>query len=216
MEDLQNKIDYTLYLVTDAALAAPRNIREIVRAAVAGGVTCVQLREKRRSTRECIVEALALQEFLKPLSIPLIINDRADIALAVRADGLHLGQTDMPIDMARRIVGASMIIGVSAESVEDAVRAERAGADYISVSPIFATPTKTDTAAPLGIEGLKAIRSRVATPLIGIGGLNRRNIATVIQNGADGVAVVSTVVCAEDPGQAAAELRDCIEKARAR
>lgn len=207
-------IDYSLYLVTDRGLAGGKRTLDIVKAGVNGGVTCVQLREKHASTREFIEEATAVRDFLRRVDIPLIINDRLDVAMAVEADGLHLGQTDMPPETARRIAGNSMIIGVSAESVRDAVEAEKAGADYISASPVFSTPTKTDTAPPLGLEGIKEIRRRVTLPLVAIGGLNPENIEAVIQSGADGVAVVSAIVCAKDPAEAARRLKERIEKAR--
>ena len=142
---MQN-IDYSLYLVTDRGLARGRPTLDIVQAAVEGGVTCVQLREKECSTLDFIEQALAIKDFLKARGVPLIINDRVDVALAIEADGVHLGQTDMPLEIAKRIIGDSMIIGISAESLEDAVAAEKGGADYLGVSPIYATPTKSDTA----------------------------------------------------------------------
>ena len=207
-------IDYSLYLVTDRGLSRGRPTPEIVRAAVRGGVTCVQLREKTCSTREFIAEALAVRDFLKWRGVPLIINDRVDVALAVGADGVHLGQGDLPLAEARAILGESKLIGISAESLRDAVAAENAGADYLGVSPIFATPTKTDTAAPLGLEGLRAIRRQVKLPLVAIGGLNAGNAAAVIGGGADGVAVVSAIVAADDPELAARELARRIAQAR--
>jgi thiamine-phosphate pyrophosphorylase len=210
---LQN-IDYSLYLVTDRGLARGRPIQDIVKAAVLGGVTCVQLREKDCSTLEFIEQALSIKDYLSARGIPLIINDRLDVAQAVKADGIHLGQTDMPLDMARAMVGDTMIIGISAESLEDAVEAEKGGADYLGVSPVYATPTKTDTAPPLGLEGLRQIRTAVKIPLVGIGGLNHENAADVIRNGADGVAVVSAIVAAEDPAAAAAELNQLISGAK--
>ncbi len=196
-----------LHLVTDRSLSQGRSLVEVVAEAVAGGVTCVQLREKECSTREFLQEALALKELLQSLRVPLIINDRVDIALAVGAEGVHLGQQDMPIADARRLGPASWIIGVSAESVADAMRAEREGADYIGVSPVFATPTKTDTAAPLGLDGLRKIRAAVRTPLVAIGGINLSNAQAVRQAGADGLAVVSAIVAADSPREAAAGLR---------
>jgi thiamine-phosphate pyrophosphorylase len=210
---LQN-IDYSLYLVTDRDLARGRSTLDIVMAAANGGVTCVQLREKDCSTLEFIEQALSIKDYLSARGIPLIINDRLDVAQAVKADGIHLGQTDMPLDMARVIVGDSMIIGISAESLEDAIKAEKGGADYLGVSPIYATPTKTDTAPPLGLEGLRQIRAAVEIPLVGIGGLNRENAVEVIRNGADGVAVVSAIVAAEDPEAAAGELNQLITGAK--
>ena len=207
-------VDYSLYLVTDRSLSSGRSILEIVEAAVHGGVTCVQLREKECSTLEFIEQAFAIKERLKAPNIPLIINDRLDVAQAVRADGVHLGQTDMPLKMAREIVKESMIVGISAESLEDAIQAEKGGADYLGVSPIYATPTKTDTAPPLGLEGLRTIRAAVDIPLVGIGGLNQDNAASVIRCGADGVAVVSAIVAAVDPEKAARRLIETIEQVR--
>ena len=210
----KQNIDYSLYLVTDRGLARGRSTVEVVKAAVSGGVTCIQLREKDCSTLEFIEQAQAIKNFLEEREVPLIINDRLDVALAVGADGVHLGQSDMPLEMAQKIVGPSMLIGISAESVQDAVEAENGGADYLGVSPIYATPTKTDTAPPLGIQGLREIKNRVKIPLVGIGGLNNSNAAEVIRNGADGVAVVSAIVAAEDPETAAMNLKQIINEAR--
>ncbi|MGD8883023.1 MAG: thiamine phosphate synthase [Desulfobacterales bacterium] len=210
---LQN-IDYSLYLVTDRRLARGRSTFQIISAAVDGGTRVVQLREKDCSTRDFIEQALAIKEFLKDRGVPLIINDRVDVAQAVKADGVHLGQTDMPLGLAKKILGNSMIIGISAESLQDAIEAEKGGADYLGVSPIYATPTKTDTAPPLGLKGLREIRKAVKLPLVGIGGLTRENSADVIRNGADGVAVVSAIVAADDPEAAARELKYVIEEAR--
>ena len=207
-------IDYSLYLVTDRSLARGRSTFEIVKAAVDGGATVVQLREKDCSTREFIEQALAIKNFLKACKVPLIINDRLDVAQAVRADGVHLGQTDMPLEMAKAILGDSMLIGISAESLEDAIAAEKGGADYLGVSPIYATPTKTDAAPPLGLAGLRKIRTAVSLPLVGIGGLNQENSAEAIRSGADGVAVVSAIVAADDPRAAASALKQVITEAR--
>jgi len=207
-------VNYSLYLVTDRGLARGRSTLDIVKAAVSGGVTCVQLREKDCSTLEFIEQALAIKNFLQAREVPLIINDRLDVALAVAADGVHLGQSDMPLEMAQKIAGPSMIFGISAESLQDAVTAEKDGADYLGVSPIFATPTKTDTAPPLGLEGLRKIRKRIEIPLVGIGGLNITNSAEVIRNGGDGVAVVSAIVAADDPETSAKNLKRMIDEAR--
>lgn len=209
-------IDYSLYLVTDRSLSKGRSNREIVEAAVAGGVTCVQLREKHCGTREFIHEALALRPLLRDHNIPLIINDRLDVALVVEADGVHLGQSDMPIAMARKIAGRSLLIGISAESADDALKAEQEGADYIGISPVFSTPTKIDTAPPLGLGGVSKIRGLVDIPLVGIGGINLDNAASVIGAGADGVAVVSAIVSAEDPTDATSMLKTLVDQALSR
>ena len=206
--------DYGLYLVTDRVLAGGRELVDIVGEAVAGGVSCVQLREKHSDTRVFIDQARQLMALLKPAGIPLIINDRVDVALAVGAAGVHLGQKDMAIADARRLAGPRMIIGISAESLEDALRAESEGADYIGVSPVFATATKADAAPPLGLAGLRRIRAAVALPLVGIGGISRDNAGAVIAAGADGVAVVSAVVAASCPRSAARELRELVDSER--
>ena len=203
-------IDYSLYLVTDRTLSLGRSTVEVVAAAVSGGVTCVQLREKHCSTREFLEEARRVRELLVGTGVPLIINDRLDVALAVAADGVHLGQNDMHISDARRLVGERLVIGISAESVADAIRAEAEGADYIGVSPVFTTPTKMDTAPPLGLEGLREIRRAVSLPLVAIGSIRHDNAAEVLRAGADGLAVVSAIVSAPCPRTAAAALRQQI------
>jgi thiamine-phosphate pyrophosphorylase len=209
-------IDYSLYLVTDRRLSRGRATVNIVGAAVRGGITCVQLREKHCATREFIAEARAVRRLLDETgtTIPLIINDRLDVALAVGADGVHLGQTDMHIADARRLVGANMLIGISVESVDDAIRAEAEGADYLGISPVFATPTKNDTAPPLGLAGISRIRAAVSLPLVGIGGINHENAPEIIRAGADGVAVVSAIVSAACPRSAATTLKQQIRSAR--
>ena len=206
--------DYSVYLVTDRELSRGRSTLEIVAAAIRGGVSCIQLREKTCSSREFIDEALAIRSLLTQHGVPLIINDRVDVALAVKADGVHLGQKDMPCRMARQLVPENMIVGISVESLDDAIVAQKDGADYLGVSPIYSTPTKTDTAPPLGLEGLRSIRSEVDLPLVGIGGLNADNAAAVIHNGADGVAVVSAIVAADDPEAATRALTEIVKLAK--
>lgn len=203
------KFDYSLYLVTDRTLAQAkgRTIAEVVRQAVGGGVTMVQLREKDCSTREFIAEARLLKDLLFGTGVPLIINDRLDVAMAVGAEGLHLGQQDMTIADARRLAGPHMLIGISAECFEDALQAAAEGADYIGISPVFATTTKKDAATPLGLAGVRRIRKAVTLPLVGIGGITLANAAEVIEAGADGVAVVSAIVSAPCPRAAAAALK---------
>ena len=207
------RFDGTLYLVTDRDLRRGRSLAEVVAEAVAGGVTCVQLREKRCSTREFLAEARSVREALRGTGAALIINDRVDIALASGADGVHVGQQDMPIGDVRRLGPPGWIIGVSAESVADAVEAEQAGADYVGASPVFATPTKTDTAPPLGLDGLRALRAAVRIPVVAIGGIQVGNAREVIAAGADGLAVVSAIMGADSPRAAAAALRREIQRA---
>lgn len=208
-----NSVDFSLYLVTDRSLSKGRSTKTIVEAAIRGGVSCIQLREKNCSTREFVEQARSLQPLLKQHRVPLIINDRLDIALAIGADGIHLGQEDMHISDARRLAGSRMIIGISAENLGNAIEAERQGADYIGISPVFATSTKTDTAPPLGLDGIHRIRNAVSIPLVGIGGINQDNASDIINAGADGVAVVSAIVSAGCPETAAALLRKLVTEA---
>jgi thiamine-phosphate pyrophosphorylase len=208
------KADYSLYLVTDRGLSKGRTNMEVVEAAIKGGVTVVQLREKHATTREFLDEALKVREYCLEKNVLFIINDRLDIAQAVDADGVHLGQDDLPIEYARKFLGPEKIIGVSAFNQTDAIAAEKAGANYLGISPIFTTPTKPELETGIGIEGLRKIRKSVKIPVVGIGGLGSSNAYDVITAGADGIAVVSAIVSAIDPRQAAAEIKAEIERAR--
>lgn len=196
-----------LYLVTDRDLSLGRSLEEIVTKAVAGGVTMVQLREKEASTGEFVALARKLIEVLKPMNIPLIINDRVDVALAVDADGVHIGQSDMAYEDVRRLLGKDKIIGLSVENLEDIENANKLDVDYVGVSPVFGTPTKTDTAKPFGIQGLKEAVRLSAHPAVGIGGMNKETVKDVMQTGCDGIAVVSAICSADNPTEAASELR---------
>ena len=202
-----------LYLVTDRALAGGREIEDIVRESVEGGATMVQLREKDIDTRDFIELALRLKKVLAPYGVPLIINDRVDVALASDADGVHIGQSDMPYAMARRILGPDKIIGLSVENFSQIEEANSLDVDYIGVSPVFATPTKTDTAAPFGLEGLRRAVEMSVHPTVSIGGMNASTAADVISTGTDGIAVVSAIVCAASPRKASEELLEIISKA---
>jgi thiamine-phosphate pyrophosphorylase len=207
-------IDFGLYLVTDRVLSGGRPLEKIVRESVAGGVSVVQLREKNVGTREFLDQAFVLRQVASELGIPLIINDRVDIALACGADGVHLGQEDMPCAFARRIVGGDMTIGVSVSTADEALEAEADGADYLGVGPLFATATKPDAQPATGIGVLRAIRRAVRVPLVGIGGITETNAGAVISAGADGVAVVSAIIASPDPGAAARAIRSAIDEIR--
>ncbi|MGC9966570.1 MAG: thiamine phosphate synthase [Syntrophobacteraceae bacterium] len=207
-------IDFGLYLVTDRVLSGGRPLEKIVRESVAGGVSMVQLREKNVGTREFLEQAFVLRQAASELGIPLIINDRVDIALACRADGVHLGQEDMHCAFARRIVGEDMIIGVSVSTADEALEAEADGADYLGVGPLYATATKPDALPATGLGVLRSIRRAVRIPLVGIGGITDANAGAVISAGADGVAVVSAIVASPDPAAAARALRSAIDKIR--
>lgn len=208
-------LNLELYLVTDRELAR-RPLEQVVESALQGGVTLVQLREKNCSTREFIGIAESIHALCRRFNVPLIINDRVDVAQAVDAEGVHLGQSDMPAETARAILGAEKIIGLSVESVEDARQAEDEDVDYLGVSPIFFTPTKTDLQRELGLEGLRQIKAFTRHPLVGIGGLSAANAAAVIRAGADGIAVVSAICGADDPKHAAQQLRRIIREAKER
>jgi len=203
-----------LYLVTDRGLCGDRSLEDVILQSVRGGARYVQIREKDESTGKFIKEALRIKEILEPFSVPLIINDRADVALAVKADGVHVGQADIPYKMARSLMGPGAIIGLSVETWEDVKEAEALDCDYIGVSPVFETPTKTDTKGAWGLDGLARIRAFSRHPLVAIGGLNASNAADVVKAGADCVAVVSAVCSAPDPEAASRELVGIIAGAR--
>jgi thiamine-phosphate pyrophosphorylase len=211
---MSKSVNTDLYLVADRELSQGRPITDIVKAAAEGGVTLVQLREKGATTREYLEIATDVKQILKPYGIPLIINDRLDIALAVEADGVHLGQNDMPYEIARKIMGSEAIIGISVESVEDAREAEKYDADYLGLSPIFSTPTKTDVSHELGLEGIREIRKISKHNLVGIGRMNAETAGEAIKAGVDGIAVVSAICSAEDPKKAASDLRAIIDTAK--
>ena len=192
-----------LCLVTDRGLAAGRSVIDIALAAVRGGATMVQLREKDATTRAFVEQARALKAALAPLGVPLAINDRLDVALAVDADGLHVGQDDMPVEAARRLMGPGKFIGLSITALDQVRRPDAAAADYLGVGPIYAQLTKSDAAPPLGPEGLRRLRGLTAKPVVAIGGLTPDNSAPVLAAGADGLAVVSAIVAAVDPEAAA-------------
>lgn len=203
-----------LYLVTDRDLCLGRPLEEVVLQCVRGGVTMVQLREKDLLTRDFIEEALRIKKILAPHNVPLIINDRLDVAMAVRAEGVHVGQQDMPYEMARELLGPEAIIGLSVEDESQVLEAERYDADYLGVSPIFETPTKTDTSGSWGLSGLAWVRENSRHNLVAIGGLNETNIAEVVRSGADGIAVVSALCSAADPEAAARKLSLLIKETR--
>ena len=201
-----------LYLVTDRDLSLGRSLEEVVSEAVQGGVTVVQLREKEASTGEFIELARRLMTLLKPLDIPLIINDRVDVALAVDADGVHIGQSDMSYEDVRRLLGPDKIIGLSVENFEDIEAANALDVDYVGISPVYGTPTKTDTAEPFGLDGLRKAVQMSVHPTVAIGGMNASTIAEVMAAGTDGVAVVSAICSAENIRKATSDLRAIVEE----
>jgi len=202
------KLDYSLYLVTDRKMLRERDLGQSIELAIQGGVTLVQLREKSVSTREFLELAIKVKEITARYQIPLIINDRLDIALAVDADGLHVGQNDLPMLKARELF-PDKIIGVSASTLAEALLAQQQGADYLGVGAVFSTSTKTD-ATEVSLEQLELIKKSVTIPVVAIGGINKMNLKQVLAAGVDGVSVVSAILAKEDILLAAKQLRELI------
>ena len=204
------KPDYSLYLCTDSALMSCKTVEESVEKAVIGGCTVVQLREKNCSSREFYELALRVKKITDSYKIPLIINDRLDICLAADADGVHLGQQDLPCAEARKILGKDKIIGVSAALPEEAAAAEAAGADYLGVGAVFPTSTKTNT-RPVTPETIRAIRAAVSIPFVVIGGVNQSNISSLYGLGINGAAVISAVIAQPDITEAARQMKAAVK-----
>lgn len=205
---------YDLYVVTDKSLSKGRSDAEVAEAAFAGGATTVQLRMKDADREEMLREARLIKKSADKYNGFFIVNDRVDIALLSEADGVHLGQDDMTVADARRILGDFALIGVTVHNVEEAVKASEDGADYVGVGSIFNTATKPDAPQGLGLGVIFEIKEAIDLPVVAIGGINRGNIQDVIRAGADGAAVVSAVVAQDDIAKAAHELRDMILKVR--
>lgn len=194
-----------LYAVTDRAWTGKMTLVEQVQAALDGGITCLQLREKAMNDDEFLAEAKTIGELCKKYNIPFIINDNVSVALACGADGIHVGQEDMEAKKVRELAGEDMMIGVSVHTVEEAIQAERDGADYLGLGAVFHTDTKGD-AEDMTAEMLKAICDAVSIPTVAIGGISAKNVAKLTGSGVDGIAVVSAIFAAEDPERAASEL----------
>ncbi|MBH1989238.1 MAG: thiamine phosphate synthase [Myxococcaceae bacterium] len=191
-----------LQLVLEPHADLPALIREAVR----GGVTLVQWRDKYYNDRDFYEQGLIVRQVCRELQVPMVVNDRVDIALAIGADGVHIGQSDLPYEVARRILPAHMIIGLTAETLKDVEQAEPLEVAYLALSPVFETHTKEDTKAPFGLEGVRKARSISRHRLIAVGGVNRGNIHEVLNAGADGVAVVSAICRSSSPCEAAKAL----------
>jgi len=210
-------VDLGLYAILDPAVAGGRTLVDLV-GRVAGSVTLVQLRDKHGTPRAMVDEARALHSVLRPAGVPFLINDRVDVALAAQADGVHVGQDDMAPADARRLLGKNAIIGLSIKSVGQAEAAPLEYLDYVAIGGVFATTSKDNTAAPIGLAGLRDIlrvvrARRSGFPVCAIAGINAHNAADVIGAGADGVSVISALSLAPDPGRAARELRTAIDRA---
>lgn len=208
---MKPRVDYTLYLCTDRELMTTDTLEEAVELAIKGGATIIQLREKDCSGREFLEAACGVKQVTDAYEIPLIINDRLDIAMAVDADGVHLGQNDIPAATARELLGRHKILGVSAYNAELALQAQKDGADYIGVGDIFGTSTKADTHHVTPDELLQ-IRQAVKIPIVAIGGINRFNVEQLRGTGIDGVAVISAVIGAKDITEAAKEMAELVRE----
>ena len=208
------RFDPTLYLVTDPELARGRALIDVVAAAVRGGVTLVQLRDKHAGGRALLETARALKAVLDLMDVPLVVNDRADVAQAAGA-GCHVGQTDLPAAVTRAIIGPDAILGLSLDDPDQADGIERGLVDYVAYGPFAATATKPDAGGPVGPDGLAAVRKRTMLPLVAIGGIDAGNAAEAARAGADGIAVVAAIMAAHDPEAAARALRATIDAAKA-
>jgi len=202
---------YRLYLVTDDQQDLETQVN-VIKEAILGGVTMVQVREKGNDIRTFIKRAAAIKAILKDSDVPLIINDRVDVALAINADGVHLGQTDMPAKIARELLGPDKILGLSIENEQQLIEANDLPIDYIGLSAIFSTPTKTNIKKQWGIEGLKQALAASQFPVVAIGGINKDNLDIVVKTGVDGIALVSAICHSADPRQSSKVLLECIEK----
>lgn len=193
-----------LHVLTDRELVKPRSLIEVIEMVIEGGATAIQLRDKDVSDEEMIALGREIL-VLTTGKIPLIVNDRVNVALKIGADGVHVGQSDMHADKVRKLIGPNMILGVSASTVAQAIKAQKDGANYLGVGPVFSTQTKTDADPPIGLHGLSNIRNAVSLPIVAIGGINKGNALQAMQF-ADGIAVISAVLKADNPFQATREL----------
>jgi thiamine-phosphate pyrophosphorylase len=203
-------IDWRLCLVADVEAAEKRDLVAIIQEAADAGATLIQLRGKKCETRKFLNLARKASGICDSKGIPLIINDRADIALACEADGLHLGQLDLPLPDARKVLGKDRVIGISVNTIEEALAAEAGGADYLGVGPVYYTASKEKLPAILGLEGLRECREKVRIPILAIGGISAQNAKAVIDAGADGIAVISAIMGAKNVREATKKLLDAL------
>jgi len=199
-----------LHVLTDITRQDRHDHAELARRALEGGADAIQFREKRGATRGMIAIARVLAGICRDRGACLIVNDRLDVALAADAEGVHLGREDFPLSLARHLLGPDRVIGASAETVEEALEGMRAGADYIGAGPVYATGSKPDASAPIGLEGLRAIACAVEIPVIAIGGVTVERVPEILAAGAYGIAVIEAVACDPDPAAATRRLREAL------
>jgi thiamine-phosphate pyrophosphorylase len=204
-------VDFTLYVITTEVPDLKRNHVDVAEAAIEGGATIIQYRAKNKSSFQLYREAREIKILCEKKGVPFVVNDRVDIALAVGANGVHLGQEDLPIEKAREIFPGGLI-GASVRSVKEALEAEKRGADYLGAGPIFPTFSKDDAGEAIGIQGLREICTAANLPVVAIGGINVQNVKDVIISGATGVAVISAVALAEEMVKATRLLKTLIEE----
>jgi thiamine-phosphate pyrophosphorylase len=197
---------WKLYVILDAEAVGDRDLAQVAQLAVRGGADVIQLRDKRATTNALVAEATRVVQITRAARIPLIINDRADVARAVQADGVHLGHEDLPVGFAKSLLGPGRIVGRSTHSLDEALEAQRAGADYVAVGPVYPTPTKPDYPS-VGLELIGRIKAVVKRPIVCIGGIDQTTLPAILQAGGECVAVVRAVCAAEDPEEAARSLK---------
>ncbi|MGN2368505.1 thiamine phosphate synthase [Clostridium cagae] len=208
---MKNKIDYSIYLVTDRDLMSTNTLEEAVEKSILGGTTLVQLREKECSSHDFYETALNVKKITQKYNIPLIINDRVDIVLAVDADGIHIGQSDLPATVVRNIIGEDKILGVSAGNLDEALKAQKDGADYIGVGAMYSTGTKKD-ATSTTMNELREIMKKVSIPVVVIGGINKERIKDFNGINIDGLAIVSAIIAQENIEKSTRELKEEFDK----
>ncbi|MDD2554073.1 MAG: thiamine phosphate synthase [Desulfotomaculaceae bacterium] len=200
-------VNYSLYLVTDRGMLRKKSLYSAVEAALRGGVTLLQLREKDAGSGEFYNIALEMKKLANSYGVPLIINDRLDISLAVDADGLHIGQDDLPLQVAKKLLVPGKILGYTVSNVVEAVYGEKNGADYLGAGPIYHTGSKVTEIEPIGTAKLKEIRESVSIPVVGIGGIGMPNIVEVKKSGVQGISVISAILAKDDVEAAARDLK---------
>lgn len=207
-------MDLSLYVIIDRRMMRGRSPIQIAKEAIEGGATALQLREKDMESRDLCNLTSSIREVAKRRRVLFLVDDRVDIALAVDADGVHLGSKDLPIRIARKLLGRNKIIGATVRNLSQALKAQREGADYLSLGPIFSTKTRKNLPLPRGLKTITRIKKKIKIPLIAIGGINKDNVARVIRAGADGIAVVSAVTRAENIQKATRELLSRIREVK--